>query len=194
MKELALPSQDFDTPRGEKLHKFSINDRLNALNLKIIGSKIKANNVPILLDYDNTLIFSNKSDAAMTYQKQAGYAPGVGIIDNQIVYVENRNGNSGAQILQQDTLSRMFTLLQNEGIKPNIFRADGASYKLSTISTIDEHVDQFYIRARMSEPMAEAIQAIKHWKEIEIDGRLAFRGSIGFTPFIRTAKREMSMQ
>ena len=42
----------------------------------------------------------------------------------------------------------------------------------------------------MSEPIAEAIQSITDWKKVEIDGRVAYRGSFLFTPFIRTAKRE----
>ena len=48
----------------------------------------------------------------MTYKKQFGYAPGVGIIGKHVVYVENRNGNSDAQTLQQDTLALMFDLLK----------------------------------------------------------------------------------
>ena len=139
IKELAVPCLHFDTPRGKRSHKFSINHRLNALNLKIVRDRIKDARSTVVLDYDNTLIFSQKADAAMTYQKQCGYAPGVGIINDQVVYIENRNGNSGAQILQQDTLLRMFTLLEKEGVRPTVFRADGASYKLSTLATIDKH-------------------------------------------------------
>ena len=84
----------------------------------------------------------------------------------------------------------MFTLLKEQGIKPDIFRADGGSYKLSTISTISNHVDKLYVRARISEPLIEAIQLIVSWQRIEIDGQETFRGSVRFTPFKRTAKRE----
>lgn len=190
MKELALPSELFDTPRGKKKHEFSINKSLNALNIKILKDTLKKQEGSIVLDYDNTLIFSNKADALMTYKKQHGYAPGVGIIGNKIVYVENRNGNSGAQNLQQDTLERMFSLLKEEGVYPDVFRADGGSYQLSTISTISNHVNKLYVRARMSEPLQEAIQSIEEWKRFEIDGQEVFRGSVKFTPFIRTAKKE----
>ena len=190
MKELALPSQIFDTVRGKRKHEFSINKSLNELNLKILKDRINKQNGPIVLDYDNTLLYSKKADAKMTYKKQFGYAPGVGIIGDNIVYVENRNGNSAAPNLQQDTLERMFTLLKEQGVKPDIFRADGGSYKLSTISTISNHVDKLYVRARMSEPLIEAIQSIESWQRIEIDGQEVFRGSVRFTPFKSTAKRE----
>ena len=53
--------------------------------------------------------------------------PGVGIIGNKVVYVENSNGNSSAQVLQHQTLERMFSLLEQEGQKVDVFRADGAS-------------------------------------------------------------------
>ena len=190
MKELAVPAQVFDTPRGKKLHEFSVNDAMNALNIRLVKNRINAQQKPIVLDYDNTLIFSEKADANMTYQKQLGYAPGVGIIGDQVVYVENRNGNSGAQILQQDTLSRMFSVLEEQGIKPDVFRADGASYKMSTVSVIDKHVKKFYIRARMSEPIADAIGKVKEWKLIQIDGKPAYRGSFLFTPFKNVARRQ----
>lgn len=190
MKELALPSQIFTTARGKSKHEFSINRGLNELNLKILKDRINKQNGQIVLDYDNTLLYSKKADAQMTYKKQFGYAPGVGIIGDNVVYVENRNGNSAAPNLQQDTLERMFTLLKEQGIKPDVFRADGASYKLSTISTISRHVDKLYVRARISEPLIEAIQSIESWQRIDIDGQEAFRGSVRFTPFKSIAKRE----
>ena len=45
------------------------------------------------LDYDNTYIFSGKADSRNTYLKQYAYAPGLGFIGKQVVYLENRNGN-----------------------------------------------------------------------------------------------------
>ena len=60
--------------------------------------------------------------------KQKGYCPGVGIIGDKIVYVENRNRNSDAQTYQDKTLNRMFKLLKSEGVNIDVFRADSASY------------------------------------------------------------------
>ena len=190
MKDLSAPSQIFTTPRGKSKHEFSFNESLNLLNLKIIKKlSLLDDNVITTLDYDNTLIFSKKSDAAMTYKKRHGYAPGVGIIGKNIVYIENRNGNSDAQTLQQDTLMRMFKLLKKQNVKIDRFRADGASYQLSTLAIINNNVDKFYIRARMSEPINKAISKIDNWVKVNIDDEDVFRGSISFTPFERTAKR-----
>ena len=189
MRHLSNPSQVFDTPKGTKKHEFSFNKSINRLNIKLIKklSLIRCNNT--ILDYDNTLLFTRKEDAAMTYMKQFGYCPGVGIIGNNIVYVENRNGNSDAQTLQQDTLKRMFALLKDEGIRIEKFRADGASYQLSTLSVIQRNVNKFYIRARMNYSLSEAINQIKQWEKISIGEEEAFRGSTLFTPFQPTTQK-----
>lgn len=194
MKDLSKPSECFQAPRGHATHHFSINTSLNALNLKLIHrlSTVKRRN--IVLDYDNTLLFCRKADAAMTYKKEFGYAPGVGIIGNNIVYVENRNGNSAAANLQEETLERMFCLLKENGMQIDKFRADGASYKLSTLHVVKEHVNKFYIRANMSQSLTEAITQIEDWKEVVIDNEVAYRGSVVFTPFEKIAERKKTKE
>jgi len=186
MKELSLPSEIYDTPKGTKKHEFSINESLNRLNLKIVKSNLKKEKSPLVLDYDNTLIFTKKSDAKMTYKKHFGYTPGVGIIGKNVVYVENRNGNSDAQTLQQDTLERMFKLLKSEGVSVDVFRADGASYQLSTLLVVQKYVNKFFIKARMSHPLYKAIQQISEWKEVTLSGQKVLRGSTTFVPFEKT--------
>ncbi len=189
MKELAQSSLFFETPTGHKKHEFSFHTALNTLNLKLIKSKILSQSTPVILDYDNTLIYCQKADAKMTYLKRFGYAPGVGMIDDKVVYVENRNGNSDPQTLQQDTLTRMFEIMEAEGIRADIFRADGGSYQLSTLLVISQHVEKVFIRARMSTSLHKAIQQIRTWQPVEIDGQTCYRGSTLFTPFEVTAKR-----
>lgn len=191
MKELSVPSQEFGTPRGNSVHQFSINDKLNELNLKLLNKvdRIKVREHPVVLDYDNTLIFTEKSDAKMTYKKAFGYAPGVGIIEDKVVYIENRNGNSDAQTLQQDTLARMFSLLKKQGVKVDVFRADSASYQLSTLLEVVENVDKFYIKARMNAQLYSTIDTIENWEKIEIAGEEAYRASIEFSPFKQAASR-----
>jgi hypothetical protein len=189
MKQLSTPSQVFDTPKGTKKHELSFNELINRINIKLIKKLALIKSKNSILDYDNTLIFSNKDDAAMTYMKQFGYCPGVGFIGNNIVYVENRNGNSDAQTLQQDTLKRMFSLLNDEGIHIDRFRADGASYQLSVVSVIRNNVNKFYIRGRMTQILNEAINQIDNWEKISFAGQEAFRGSTTFIPFRRVAKK-----
>jgi len=189
MKELAVKKKIFTTERGKSTHEFCINEPLNLLNIKTLKRIGALNNkTHYTLDYDNTYIFSDKEDTRNTYLKQYGYSPGVGFIGKQVVFLENRNGNTDAQTLQQDTLKRMFSMLKQQGISIDKFRADSASYQHSTLSVITNNVNTFYIRARMTEPVAEVINKIDDWKIVTIDGQEALRASINYTPFKKIAK------
>ncbi len=189
MKELAGEKKIFTTKRGKSTHEFCINDSLNLLNICLLKRIGALNNKKLkTLDYDNTYIFSDKADTRNTYLKQYGYAPGVGFIGKNVVYLENRNGNTDAQTLQQDTLERMFYMLGEQDVFIDKFRADSASYQHSTLSVIINNVNTFYIRARMTEPIAEVINKISDWEKVKIDGQEALRASINYTPFKKIAK------
>lgn len=188
LKELAKPGIYINMPGRTKTHHFSINQPLNNIN-QLLFKKLNKNNEGHVLDYDNTLIFSNKTDAVKTYKKRYGYNPGVGIIGKNIVYVENRNGNSNADAMQKETLERMFKLLKKNKIAIKYFRADGASYGLSAINEIQKNVDHLFVRCRMSAALNETILKIEEWDELNIDGKKVYRGSTLFTPFKNQAKR-----
>ena len=190
MKQLSEPVQICLTPRGKKEHQFSMNTRLNKLNMMLLKKTSNLQKGEHTLDYDNTIIYSNKADAKMTYKKQLGYTPGVGIIGKDIVYVENRNGNSTAETLQDETMKRMFKLLSENNIKIKNFRADSASYRLSTLLEVEKNVDKIFVKARMSASLNEAINKVKKWKKVKIDDEIAYRGSVDFNPFKKVAKKE----
>lgn len=97
----------------------------------------------VVLDYDNTLIFTEKEDARLTYKKENGYFPGVGIIGKHIVYVENRNGNSTAQVLQHETIERMASMLEEAGITIDVIRVDSASYTYEIIKAMEKMPNVF---------------------------------------------------
>ncbi len=189
MKELSFPMQVCHTIRGDKRHEFSINELMNTLNINLLKKISNIQNKKNILDYDNTIIYTEKADATMTYKRKTGYQPGVGIIGKNIVYLENRNGNSDAQTLQQDTLKRMFDLLKSHGIDIDVFRADSASYQLSTLSVITRNVNRFFIRGRMNQSLHEAINQIDKWDETIIDNKVVYRGETNFIPFEKIAKR-----
>ena len=182
-KSLSLPDDYLATQRGKHLHQFNSHGALNSLLLKIIKhcKLIEAQN--LICDYDNTVIQTNKSDSEFTYQKNFGYQPGIGFINNHVAFIENRNGKSDAQTLQQQTLEKMFEGFKAQGIKINQFRADSASCLLGVLLLLEQQVDLFYIRARRSAHLGEQIKAIKQWKAFEIQGEKAYRAEIEYTPF-----------
>ena len=68
------------------------------------------------LDFDHQFIETEKYDAKMTYKKFTGYSPGVAVIGDLIVGIENRDGNANVRFHQQDTLERIFSNLESDDI------------------------------------------------------------------------------
>jgi hypothetical protein len=192
-KGIAEPMQLFDTVRGARLHEFSMNNLLTALNLSVIKKLGLLGKTGLTLDYDNTIIFSRKADSKMTYKDEYGYCPGAGLVGGVVVYVENRNGNSDAQTLQDETLERMFKALGDAGIKIGRFRADGASYQLKALSVASKHAGKVYIRARKDQAVMKAIASVKEWEKVGTKNGIEYYGSVEFTPFKKRA-REHKLQ
>ena len=192
-KELSVPKLIRKSPRGKAINELSENQTLSTLNIKLLKKlnpeKYTSNN--LTLDYDNTIIYTEKEDAKCTYLKAFGYQPGVAIIGSDIVGVQNRNGNSVAYALQDETLKVIFENLKAERIKVKNFRADSASYNLTILSLVSQYVDNIFVRVKMSESVYEVINSIDNWKQIDTkDGRTLFRGSTVFMPFKKTAKEQ----
>lgn len=188
IKTLSLPSHMYTAKRGERKHHFSLAEELNRLNLKMLSLLPGFKNKDVILDYDNTIIYTEKADAKRTYKKENGYCPGVGIIGKYIVYVENRNGNSTAQVLQHKTIERMSTLLKQSGVTIDAIRADSASYAYETIKEMQKCAKRIFVKARMTSALERAISNIKEWEEIKIGDKMVYRGSTCFTPFVRHAR------
>ena len=187
LKDLSVPSKVITKNRSLVQNEISINPLLNILNIKILKRLKLIKSINRVLDYDNTFIFTKKADAKRTYKKENGYCPGVGMINDSIVYVENRNGNSAPHTMQDDTIRRMMSLLNRQGIKVKTFRADSASYQFATITTAREYFDTLFVRAKINASTQNAILNITNWKEIEGSERL--QGSTTFIPFPDAARR-----
>lgn len=188
LKSLAVPSEFFMAGRGTKEHQFSLANDLNRLNLKMLSLLPAFKKDNVVLDYDNTIIFTEKADAELTYKKENGYCPGVGIIGQYVVYVENRNGKSNAHILQHETIDRMASLLKEAGITIDVIRADSASYTYDIIRSMEKCANRIFVKARMTGALEKVITGIKDWEEIKAGDGTLFRGSTTFTPFMRYAR------
>jgi len=189
-KELSVPDDFLETQRGKVKHQFNINDSLNNLLLSILKKCGLIDEQNLICDYDNTIITTNKADSKTSYIKKKGYQPGIGFINNNIAFIENRNGNSDAQTLQDKTLERMFDGFKEQGIKIEKFRADSASYLFSVLLLLEKEVEKFYIRARKSASLLKQIGQINDWQEVEGQKQKTFRAEIKFTPFTgSTAER-----
>jgi hypothetical protein len=193
IKSLSDSAQFFYTERGKHKHHFSLAKELNRLNIKMLSLLPGFNKENVVLDYDNTIIFSEKADAQRTYKKESGYYPGVGIIDRNIVYLENRNGSSNAHVLQHKTIERMCSLLHEAGITIDVIRADSAAYTYETVKIMGNNANRIFIKARMTYSLESAISNIREWKEIKLGNDVVQRGSIIYTPFLRNARGNNTM-
>lgn len=75
----------------------------------------------------DTILRAIKYNAKPTYKKFTGYSPGIAVICDHIVGIENRYGNTNVRFHQQDTLERIFTRQGNNGIFINRERMDCGS-------------------------------------------------------------------
>lgn len=99
------------------------------------------------LDFDHLFIETEKHDSKTTYKKFKGYGPGVAVINDLIVGVENPDGNANVRFHQRDTLERIFARLEARGLYINRSRMDCGSCSEEIVGTAEKHCRYFYIRA-----------------------------------------------
>jgi hypothetical protein len=165
---LSTEVQTCRTKRGKVDHMFCINDSMAHLNLKILKHMGLFRSKELILDYDNSILYAEKKDCKMHYKRDYGYQPGVCTLnEDYVLYIENRNGNSDAKSFQDQTLSRLFQLLEAEQTpRVNHFRADAASYQYDVVSLLEKNVDYFYIGCKNSY-IEKFIPQVKKWQKIE---------------------------
>jgi hypothetical protein len=190
MAELAMKVETGKTPRGLVEHSYCVNAPLEDLMIRMLNKTDMLKQDELVLDYDNTIIFCEKSDSKMSYKRAPGYQPGVATLNREfVVYLENRNGNSDAKSLQEDTLKRLFAAWERNDGKPiNVFRADAASYQYEVIRFVKTKVDRFYIGCRNSY-VDKYYSQITEWEEMtDSDGAPLEVGCMRIKPFTKHSK------
>ena len=122
------------------------------------------------LDFDHQFIETEKYDAKMTYKKFTGYSPGVAVIGDLIVGIENRDGNANVRFHQQDTLESIFSNLESNNIHIKRARMDCGSCSREIVETVEKHSEHFYIRANRCGSLYDSLLALRGWKREEING------------------------
>ncbi|MBQ2299235.1 MAG: IS1380 family transposase, partial [Bacteroidaceae bacterium] len=122
------------------------------------------------LDFDHQFIETEKYDAKMTYKKFTGYSPGVAVIGDLIVGIENRDGNANVRFHQQDTLERIFSNLESNDIHIKRARMDCGSCSRQIVETVEKHSEHFYIRANNCSSLYDCLLALRGWQREEING------------------------
>ena len=143
---------------------------LRAISELAVGNTTYTSDESYDLDFDHQFIETEKYDAKMTYKKFTGYSPGVAVIGELIVGIENRDGNANVRFHQQDTLERIFSNLELNGIHIRRARMDCGSCSREIVETIERHSEHFYIRANRCASLYDSLLALRGWKKEEING------------------------
>ena len=134
ISELTQENISYRSDMG-KTYGFNTVDRLNTLLVKALLSMGQLSEGGTYdVDFDHQFIETEKYDAKPTYKKFLGYRPGVAVIGDVIVGIENSDGNTNVRFHQEDTLKRFFERLGASGISVGRFRADCGSCSESIVS------------------------------------------------------------
>ena len=170
IKELTQENVSYTSDTG-KNYDFNTADTLNTLllNCMFASGQLKEGEM-YDVDFDHQFIETEKYDAKPTYKKFSGYRPGVAVIGDLIVGIENSDGNTNVRFHQKDTLKRFFERLEQNGLTINRFRADCGSCSEEIVEEIEKHCKSFYIRANRCSSLYNDIFALRGWEAEEING------------------------
>ena len=170
ISELATANTTYTSDTG-KIYDFNTATKLNSLLVKALTStgQLVAGEA-YDLDFDHQFIETEKYDAKMTYKKFTGYSPGVAVIGDLIVGIENRDGNANVRFHQQDTLERIYSNLESENIHIKRSRMDCGSCSRKIVETVEKHSKLFYIRANRCSSLYDSLLALRGWLREEING------------------------
>jgi len=183
-KKLATVKETILSDTGIE-HDYNINEKLNRCNIRLLVhlGMLCSEDEDIVFDYDNQFIPTGKYDSKHSYKHKDGYFPGIAMINDMPVYIENRNGNSNVKFNQAPTLERAYSLLLDEGIKVKLSRMDCGSFAKDIIGTVEKYSEYFYIRAQRCEDLYGKIKGIGYWETVEIGFKQYEIASIEYAPF-----------
>lgn len=167
IKELTVPNITYTSSVSGKSYDFNVADRMNELLVKALKSTGELNEGQKYdFDFDHQFIETGKYDAKPTYKKFTGYNPGVAVIGDHIVGIENRDGNTNVRFRQQDTLERIFTRLEDNGIHIDRVRMDCGSCSEEIVDVVKDHCNHFYIRANSCSAFYDDMFILRGWRTV----------------------------
>ena len=143
IEELTEDNISYTSDNG-KTYEFNNAEKLNTLLLEALlttGQLTKG--IEYDFDFDHQFIETEKYDAKTTYKHFRGYGPGIAVINNLIVGIENRDGNTNVRFHQQDTLERMFHRLEGKGLKINRAKMDCGFCSEEIVKMVEKHCKHF---------------------------------------------------
>ncbi len=151
IEELTFKSINYKSASG-KSYDFNTADKMNCLlvNTLLATGQLKSGQ-EYDFDFDNQFIETEKHDAKPTYKKFLGYSPGVAVINDMIVGIENRDGNTNVRFNQKETLERIFKRLEASEIYISRARMDNRDGNTNVRFNQKETLERIFKRLEASE-------------------------------------------
>ena len=93
-----------------------------------------------------------------------GYSPGVAVINDMIVGIENRDGNTNVRFNQKETLERIFKRLEASEVYISRARMDCGSCSEEIVDMVEAHCRHFYIHANRCSSFYDSMFTLTGWK------------------------------
>ena len=170
IKELTQENISYTSDKG-KTYDFNTADKLNALLIKALVSTGELNEVETYdVDFDHQFLETEKYDAKPTYKKFLGYRPGVYVIGDMIVYVENSDGNTNVRFYQAETHKEILCPTGSqqhpcESLQSRLWFVLEGNFRGK-----ERHCTHFYIRANRCSSLYDDLFSLRGWKTEEING------------------------
>ncbi len=142
IEELTFKSITYKSASG-KSYDFNTADKMNCLlvNALLATGQLKSGQ-EYDFDFDHQFIETEKYDAKPTYKKFLGYSPGVAVINDMIVGIENRDGNTNVRFNQKKLWKESSS---DWRLRKYIFRArmDCGSCSEEIVDMVEAHCRHF---------------------------------------------------
>ena len=170
IEELTSENTTYKLASG-RAYDFNTADKMNSLlvNALLVTGQLKAGQ-EYDFDFDHQSIETEKYDAKPTYKKFLSYSPGVAVIGDVIVGIENRDGNTNVRFNQKETLERFFKRLEASGVHVARACMDCGSCLEEIVGMVEAHCKHFYIRANRYSPLYDSMSSLTDWQPVEING------------------------
>ena len=170
IEELTCKNITYKSASGNS-YDFNTADKMNCLLIKaLLATGQLKSGQEYDFDFDHQFIETEKHDAKPTYKKFLGYSPGVAVINDMIVGIENRDGNTNVRFNQRETLERIFKRLEASEVYISRARMDCGSCSEEIVDMVEAHCRHFYIRANRCSSFYDSMFALTGWKTVEING------------------------
>lgn len=167
IKDLAICNEAHLSEQGtimEINHHPALNDLLLTIAVK---TSMLVPDVAYCLDLDTTIVPNEKYDANYAYTKEQGYNPLVAAVGAIPVYVEGRSGNTSPAYGLFDAIKKIHHQFIKHGLTLGKIRIDAAGYQSGIIDYCNENNIVFYVRAKSSQALDDAIADTMEWTPVK---------------------------